>query len=428
MKISDDFEVLRAIIENATDRIVTTEQLLHEGEVREMPFEFTDLIGYWKKGQLYASLVERTDNGYLPTVNCVWTTQYQRNFFGYNPALGSFEINSNTQNPITAILDASIALQSAAVCVTIHPSGKEFAIGTLNGAIVVCNVDQGRITRTFRANQSRVWALAYSPTENLLIIGHQNGELVKWDRNGNLLARIITDDWVRSIDFSPDGKQLLTSHRFKDHFQASIYSWDINSFTSISPFVHVPDTVWCLRYLHDGKGFASGGSDRKVTIWSFENKEILWSEKKHTGTVITLAVHPFGGIVASGAWTGTVKLWDLETGKDVRSIEAHAARVYGLAISPSGRMLATGGKESSIALWQLPECSIIGRFTGHAGWVRGMQFIDENTLVSIGSEGMCKIWRLSHSLPVAIPIQPYESSQEVLNEFRRPLDSDDEQP
>ncbi len=428
MKTSDDFEVLRTIIENAKGGIVTTEQLLHEAEVREMPFEFADLLTYWKKRQLYVSQVEQTTDGYRPTIRCTWTTQYQQNYFGFSPDLGAFEINENTTNPINALLDASMALESAAVCITAHPSGKEFAVGTLNGTIVICSIEQGKIIQTMKANQSRVWALAYSPTENILVSGHQNGELVKWNRKGNLLAKVTTDDWVRSIDFSPDGKQFLTSHRLKDHTKANIYSWDIESFTSISPFIHVSETAWCLRYLKDGNGFVSGGSDCKVTVWSFENKEILWSKKKHTGTIVTLAVHPFGGIVASGAWTGAVKLWDLENGTDVRSIEAHSARVYGIAFSPSGRILATGGKESTICLWQLPECAIISRFIGHSGWVRGLQFFDENTLASIGSEGMCKIWRLSHSLPVTIQFQTYKSSQEVLNEFRRPLDSDDEQP
>jgi WD40 repeat protein len=100
--------------------------------------------------------------------------------------------------------------------------------------------------------------------------------------------------------------------------------------------------------------------------------------------------------------------------------------VYGLAISPSGKILATGGKESSICLWQLPECSIIDRFTAHSGWVRGLQFVDENTLVSIGSEGICKLWRLSHDLPLVTPFRNYKSTQEVIDEYRRPLDSDDE--
>lgn len=427
MKQKDDFETLRSIINSVENKIVSTEQLLHDAETREMPFEFSDLIDYWKRGRLFASQVERKNEGYFPVNTCVWTTQFQIGFFGFNTALGSFEITPNTANPISITLDASMALDSAAVSVAVHSSGKEIAVGTLNGAIIICDVMHGRIIRSFRANQSRTWALAYSPTENVLISGHQNGDLIKWDNQGNILAKTLTDDWVRSIDFSPDGTQFLTSHRLKDESKAGIYLWDVNLFKSTSSFLHVPDTVWCLRYLRDGRGFASCGSDRKVTIWSFDSKDILWSEKKHTGTVIILAVHPFGGIVASGAWTGTVKLWNLETGDDVRSIEAHSARVYGLAISPSGRILASGGKESSICLWQLPECSTISKFAGHSGWVRGLQFIDENTLVSIGSEGTCKLWRLSRDLPVSEPIQPYKSSQEVLNEFRRPLDSDDEQ-
>ena len=134
-----------------------------------MPFEFVDLIGYWKKGQLYSSQVERGDNGYIPRVGCSWTTQYQRSFFGFNSALGSFEITPNTANPMSIILDASIALGSPAVSVAVHPSGREFAVGTLNGAVAICDIEQGRITRSLRANQSRTWALAYSPIENILI-------------------------------------------------------------------------------------------------------------------------------------------------------------------------------------------------------------------------------------------------------------------
>jgi len=163
MKISDDFEILRTIIDGADGRIVATEQLLHEAELREMPFEFADLIRYWKKGQLYVSQVERTDSGYTPTTNCSWTTQYQRSFFGFNPVLGSFEITPNTANPVSIILDASMALGSAAVSVAVHPSGREFAVGTLNGGVAICDVEKGKITRTLRVNQSRTWALAYSP-------------------------------------------------------------------------------------------------------------------------------------------------------------------------------------------------------------------------------------------------------------------------
>ncbi|WKZ40012.1 MAG: hypothetical protein QY328_17275 [Anaerolineales bacterium] len=318
-------------------------------------------------------------------------------------------------------------LESAAVCIAIHPSGKEFSVGTLSGIIAICSVEQGKVIHTFKANQSRVWTLAYSPDGNVLISGHQNGELVKWDSQGNLLIKVTTRDWVRSISFSPDGEKFLTSHRVKkEEIAPTIYLWGTESLKNLETFIHVPRTVWCVRYLNDGNGFVSGGFDQKTTLWSFEKNDTVWSEKKHSGTITTLSVHPHGGIIASGAWTGTVKLWDLETGADVRTIEAHTARVYGLAISPSGRLLATGGKESSIALWQLPNCSIIGRFIGHAGWLRGLQFIDENLLVSIGSEGICKIWRLIHSLPTSETIQTYNSYQEVLNEFRRPVDTDDE--
>src|SRR5258706_754631 len=426
MKFEDDFEIIQNIIKNTVEQIIATDQLLQEAERRKMPLEFVDLVEYWRDGKLYASQVSHMAQGYMPTADCAWTTQYQRNFFGFNPALGSFEINSNTINPMNAVIEASLDLGNAAVCVTVHPARKEFAVGMRNGFITIYRVELGKILRTFRHHESRVGALAYSPTENVLVSGNENGELVKWDNSGNIISKTSASDWIRSIDFSPDGTKFLTSHRAKKESAPTIYHWDTESFKIIESFIHVSKTVSCVRYLLDGKRFVSGGSDYKITVWSFEKNDVLWSEEKHTGAIIVLAVHPFGGIVASGAWTGTVKLWDLETGLDVRSIDAHSGRVNGLAISPSGKILATGGKESSICLWQLPDCSILGRFVAHDGWLRGLQFIDESTLVSIGSEGLCKIWRFDRSIPSASLLQHYNSPKEVLNELRRSLDSDDE--
>ncbi len=417
----EDFEILRKIIEDNKNTIETKKLL----KTPKSFFEIRDLINYWKQGLLYASKLQLSDTGYSPGHDCSWSLQPQTGYFAFDSSLGAYQISEGITNPINATLEGSIGLDAPIASIAIHPNRQQFALGSRNGRIAICNLDQARITTTLWQSESRTWALAYSPDGEYLLSGHQNGDLLKW-ANYKLVKKVRTDDWVRSITFSTKGDQFLTSHRVKNNENPSIYQWDMNSFQNIGSFIHIPETTWSVKYLVDNTGFVSAGSDKKVTLWSFASNRVLWSEKKHTGTVIVLAIHPFGGVVASGAWTGSLKIWDLETGTDLLTIEAHPNRVYGLAFSPSGNLLASGSKDSQICLWQMPAGNVLARFTGHLGWVRALEFIDENRLISLGTDGFCKFWRLSYSLPKLSSKVIYHSSQEVLNDYRRFMVHDDE--
>lgn len=421
MSSNEDYEILLSIFNDNTC-VINTKDLL---DTPKEFFNFNDLIMFWKQGLIFPSRIQHSNLGYLPDTDSSWSLNPWVGYFAYDSVLGAYQINENITNPIHATLEGSIGLDNPITSVAVHPDHQRFALGSRNGVIAFCSLNEGRIVKTVREGESRTWTLAYSPTGDFLLSGHQNGDLLKW-ANDKLVKKVTTDDWIRSISFSSNGNQFITSHRVKNEENPGIFQWDIESFQNTSSFMHVPETSWNVKYLIDDTGFVSAGSDMKVTLWSFTSNQMLWSEKKHTGTVIVLARHPVGGIVASGAWTGSIKIWDLESGKDLNTIEAHSNRVYGLAFSPSGNILASGSKDSQICLWQMPTGNVLARFTGHLGWVRALEFIDEDLLISIGSDGFCKIWRLSYSLPKSVPKVIYHSPQEVLNDYRRFMVYDNE--
>jgi len=421
MSQTKDFKILRKIIDN-NNSAIDTDKIL---ESSKGSFKIRDLLNYWKQGLLYINKVQRSETGYLPMSDCLWSVDPQIGYFAFNSALGVYQISENITNPIIATLEGTIGLDAPISSIAIHPNRQQFALGSRHGMIYICSLEQCRITKTISGSDSRTWVLAYSPSGNFLLSGHQNGDLVKWE-NDKFITTVRTDDWVRSITFSSKEDQFITSHRVKNNNNPSIYQWDMNSFWRLDSFMHIPETTWCVRYLMDDTGFVSAGSDKKVTVWSFVSNHVLWSEKKHLSTVIVLALHPIGGVVASGSWTGSLKIWDLDKGTDIVTIEAHSNRVYGLAFSPSGTVLASGSKDSQICLWEMPAGNILARFTGHLGWVRALEFIDENTLITIGTDGFCKIWRLSYSLPKSKTRAIYHSAKEVLNDYHRFMVPDDE--
>lgn len=417
MSVIDNFRLVKEIINISKDECISTEDLLNIFDKSDKSIGLSDLVQYWKEGTLFASAVVREQHGYYPKYNCVWTTKFKQGFFGYNDNLGSFEINLNSPIPMNIILEASIGLGAKGLCLAIHPELNEFAIGTSAGTIIICNLTKGKAIRSFERSNSPAYSLAYSPTDNLLVSGHEDGSLIKWNSDGEILHRINTESWVRSIDFSNNGQHILTSHYVPVGSISKIILWNSDSLEQISEYTHVTETVWVVQFLPDMDGFATCGTDRKVTVWSDEKNDIIWVTNKLRSTVTALAIHPIGGVIASGAWSGTVKLWNSQTGDNIRSIEAHFDRVYGLDFSPSGKILASGGKDSSICLWKQPDCSIINKWIAHNGWVRSLRFIDEDTIISIGSDGICKIWRLSPDRPLVDSIQEYSNSTEVINDY-----------
>ena len=43
----------------------------------------------------------------------------------------------------------------------------------------------------------------------------------------------------------------------------------------------------------------------------------------------------------------------------------------------------------------MPEGVLLERIVAHKGWVRGLAFADDQTLISGGTDNLCKVWRLS---------------------------------
>lgn len=417
---------LAKLFRESPDTTLTTDQILHALQNLSRRQLTKDLLGEWKNGNLFVNHLHWSEGTYQPANHCLWCNRGLEGYFGYNKDLGAYQINENLTRLFSIQVESTMHLGSPATCVAISPDNERIATGCLNGAIHVYNLHNANLQRTLKDIQNRIWCLAYSPSGNWLASGQQNGNLTLWDVDGKIIAQSKTEDWVRSVSFSPDSKNLISSHKLNDNANPLVRLWDLPNLVDRTGYFHHKQTVWSALYRLDGKGFVSTGREKIVSCFLFGQNEPSWSEKKHLGTVTCLAMHPAGGIVASGAWTGTIKVWNVDTGKEMRTIEAHSSRIYALAFSPSGDLLASGGKDSQVAIWKMPEGIPLVQVTAHAGWVRGIAFVDENTLVTVGSEGTCKIWSLHYHFSTEHTVEIYSSSEEVKQRYERSLDEDDE--
>jgi len=419
---------IRNLLDDSFDGTLAADELLPRIELKlsERVTE-SDLIKLWRNGDLYVSRVGLLLDGYVPTSNCKWTTERLGDYFGFDEKLGVYQISDTLFNPLSITLEASISLENPPISLVISSDKEQVAVGDRQGVISIGSIKDGKITRILKSVRSPIWALAYSPDGNLLASGHENGHIILWNRDGQQVSEHSTnDDYVKSLSFSPDGKQLLSSHECDDSERPLVRLWSVNPLRHTASFFHHKKAVWRVKFLPSGTGFVSAGTERNVLCIVFGNDTPRFETQKQTGTITDLVLHPKGGVVASGAWSGVIKIWDLSGGAKLRSIEAHTSRIICLAFSASGQLLASGGKDSQIALWEMPNCTPVKRLNAHDGWVRGVAFATDNVFLTIGSEGLCKVWRPSYRFPTQRPQKTYNTAEDVLNDFRRVDEEDDE--
>jgi WD40 repeat protein len=250
-----------------------------------------------------------------------------------------------------------LELQFARLGLAVSADGKRFATGHQRDPVVrVGDADTRAVTQTLSGHTGGVHAVAFSPAGDRLVSGGSDGTLRLWDlAAGKELRQFpgITDQ-VRSVDYSADGKRILTGH-FGPKSEFLVRLWDVDHGTEIRSLKAHTRDVSAVQFLPGGKAAVSAAMDGAVIAWDLDSgKEIR--RLAHPGGVYGAAVSADGKrLLTAGFGDRTVRLWDLESGKELKSFPNHGGAALGVAFSADGRLAVTGDARSTVRLWRLPK-------------------------------------------------------------------------
>jgi WD40 repeat protein len=231
----------------------------------------------------------------------------------------------------------------------IHEGTKAVTSG-LGQEVVVWDLPYQKKIHAFTQHRGNVYALAGSPTEDLVISGG-------------------------------------------DHL---VYCWDPNTLqVRWEGLVELNQECWWAQFDQSGSKAITGSEKGIVSVWDVKTGDKIariegaGPKKDSDGASIS----PDGKYVAIFMRNPhVIQLWDIETSKLVWKVPANTNR--GVTFSPHGRWLATGNQDGSIDLLDVKNGGqLMRRFLSHQNSVNDIAFtLDSERMFSCSSDGWVKVW------------------------------------
>jgi WD40 repeat protein len=211
----------------------------------------------------------------------------------------------------------------------------------------IWDLSTGELVRDVDASQG-TWT-AISPDHQRRVTVAPNGTVKFVDLRQQKLLSIqhAHDDHGRSATFSPDGKLIATA-------ADRVLLWDAATLTKIVPLEY-ESVVWSVDFSPDGKLLVSTHGDGAILVWDVANRERVANLREHSGGVRAVAFSPDGKRVASASEDHSVVVWNVESGQKEVVLVGHHTRVTAVNFSPDNQWLASAGQDGIVIRWNLQQ-------------------------------------------------------------------------
>ena len=237
-------------------------------------------------------------------------------------------------------------------CIAFMADGKSIISGWSDGKIRAFGPQSGKQLYVINdAHQQGVTAIIGTHNCKRIISGGKEGLVRIWrigatstsmeasmkEHKGPVNALELRKNDSECVSASSDGSCII---------------WDLGRFTRNNS-LFASTFFKSILYHPDESQLVTTGTDRKITYWdAYDGQAIRILDGSDSAELNSLAVSPDGTAIVSGGGDKDVKLWGYDEGHCYFVGRGHSGAVTKVKISPDMKFIVSGGEEGAIFIWE----------------------------------------------------------------------------
>ncbi|MEL6161754.1 MAG: AAA family ATPase [Cyanobacteria bacterium J06627_32] len=258
-----------------------------------------------------------------------------------------------------------------------------------------------------------VQSLQFTPDGKWLLSGSHDKTIRVWDWAQKTCAKVLhqPNDHVRSLAISPDGQFLASGG---DDCQVML--WNLNNYQLLQTLSTRQSRIWSVGFQQqrDRLLLAAGGDKQTLMLWQIHKSEIKPSAeaateqqeqpilratprrvKTYRGYTNGIRSVSFLGErrIIGGGDSRDLSVWDSQSGELKASLSLHQGRIWAIAVDLQNARIASASDDHSIRLWDASTGQCLTTLSEHTSWVRAIAFSNRGRfLASSGDDCTIRIW------------------------------------